>query len=151
MNPYHMLPPVFGKARAKPVQHEQFDCITFNATMDILAPRYDITYTHIPGGGMRHKKTAADMKAMGYRAGVWDYYIRALGKPTLWLEFKHGKNTLTSGQVHWRALLQPMGDLFEIVYSPLQALEALTRHGFLPQGAYFPFGAYVRVPININA
>lgn len=50
---------------------------------------YDDIY-HVPNGGARHKKTAADMKRQGARSGVSDLTIRNArgGWHGLYLEFK---------------------------------------------------------------
>lgn len=50
---------------------------------------YDAIF-HVPNGGARHKKTAADMKRQGVRSGISDLVIRQArgGWHGLYLEFK---------------------------------------------------------------
>lgn len=132
--------------RRHAVLHEETDCITFAGFMAILAPRYGIHWTHFPAGGKRHMATAIRLKKMGLRKGVWDFYFRAAAKPTLWVEFKHGSNKLTSEQEAWRFDLEPMGDLFEVAYGPLAGLAALVKHGLLPSDAYIAAGPSIRIP-----
>lgn len=50
---------------------------------------YDAIY-HVPNGGARHKKTAADLKRQGVKAGVSDLAVRQArgGWHGLYLEFK---------------------------------------------------------------
>jgi hypothetical protein len=136
----------FRKFRAKPVQHEQNDCITFATFMQTLAPRYGIVWTHFPAGGKRHIKTAVEMKKMGVRAGVFDYYLRGPNGKTMWIEFKYGKGKLTEEQQAWRYDLEPHGDIFEVVYGPVEALAVMVRHGLLPENSYIPCGPSIRIP-----
>lgn len=127
---------------------EEVDCQEFAAYMRILAPRHGIIWTHTPSGGKRHIKTAVMLQRMGLRAGVWDYYFRKKGLPTLWIEFKRAPNKLTNEQADWKADLIGMGDEFEVVYSARQGLEALTRRGFIPHGGYIPYGGTIRIPVG---
>ena len=61
----------------------------------------------IPNGGKRHPATAVKLKAEGVKAGVWDIFVPvAMGdrqsgysvQSGMFIEMKHGKNTLTSNQ-----------------------------------------------------
>lgn len=137
--------------RRAPVLHEETDCITFAGFMAVLAPRHKLNWTHFPAGGKRHMATAIRMKKMGLRKGVWDYYFRSPTGKTLWLEFKHGSNKLTPEQEAWKYDLEPHGDLFEVVYSPLEGLAALVRHGFLPVDSYIAAGPSIRIPWQPSA
>lgn len=126
---------------------EDAECIALNGYLRLLEPLCEFTYTHIPNGGWRHKAVAAHLKAMGVRAGVWDYYFRAATCPTLWIEMKHGRNDTTPQQNKWRELLAPLGDLFEVCYSAEEALRKLIEHRFIPADMVFfgPMAVSIRL------
>ena len=74
---------------------------------------YPVTY-HVPNGGQRNKKTGADLKAQGVRAGVSDLVVMAAhgGLHGLYLEFKatpprHSATAAT--QRDWLALADDRG------------------------------------------
>lgn len=136
------------RLKRRAVQHEQIECKAFASFMRLLAPRHSIHWTHFPAGGKRHIKTASELKAAGLRPGVWDYLFRQQGKPTLWIEFKHGQNKLTPEQEAWRFDLEPMGDLFDVAYNAAEGLHILTQRGFLPRGAYSPFNSGIHIPVR---
>lgn len=137
----------YGKPiyRKRIVQHEQLECQAFASYMRLLAPRYGITWTHVPSGGARHIKTAVALKTMGVRPGVWDYYFRKQGLPSLWIEFKHGSNKLSQEQLEWRNALAPMGDDFGVAYTALEGLAILVKMCFLPGTAYTRLGPTISI------
>lgn len=74
---------------------------------------YPVTY-HVPNGGQRNKKTGADLKAQGVRAGVSDLVVMSArgGLHGLYLEFKatpprHAATATT--QRDWLALADEGG------------------------------------------
>ena len=124
------------KKKARPTQHEMQECFAFAGFMDLLCQRHHVTWTHIPNGGHRAKKTASDLRKMGTKAGVWDYLIRKVARPVCWLEMKFGDNDLTTGQKDWRTGLSTMGDVFLVAWSAEEAM------GFLKENGYFPDDAF---------
>lgn len=74
---------------------------------------YEHTY-HVPNGGQRNKKTAADLKRQGVKAGVSDLVVKLArgGWHGLYLEFKatppHHAATAKS-QREWLALAEAQG------------------------------------------
>lgn len=148
--PPHFVHPaqLEGLLRKKPVQHEIAMCIEFNGYLEILNKRYpNFTYTHVPNGGVRHIKTAVELKKMGVRKGVWDYYFRKDGSLyTYWIEFKYGNNTLTTEQEEWREKLLRCGaDRFDVAYSALEGLDVLVKHNILPVSSFERFGGGIKI------
>ena len=75
----------------------------------------DVTY-HVPNGGQRNKKTAADLKAQGVRAGVSDLVVASArgGWHGLYLEFKAAPPhdaALAGSQREWLARMEERGYL----------------------------------------
>lgn len=74
---------------------------------------HDVTY-HVPNGGHRNKKTAADLKRQGVKAGVNDLETKTArgGWFGLCLEFKASPPhtaTLADSQHDWLALMDEQG------------------------------------------
>lgn len=113
--------------------NEEAECIAFNSYLLLLQPYCDFIYTFSGNGGFRHPKTAATLKRMGLRPGIWDYYFRSSGKPTLWIEMKFDKNGVSRVQGGWRERLEPEGDIFKVCYSAEEGLKALVDEGFVPK------------------
>lgn len=116
---------------------EEAECIAFNSYLGLLHPHCEFVYTFSGNGGMRDKVTAANLKRCGLTAGVWDYYFRAPGLPTLWIEMKFGKNGTTTTQEKWREALEGEGDIFEVCYTAEAALKTLVDHGYVPPSMVF--------------
>ncbi len=60
---------------------------------------------HTPNGGMRSKLTAAQMKAIGAKAGVPDLILpvkSVYGEPGLVIEMKSATGSLSPEQIEWR-------------------------------------------------
>jgi len=82
-------------------------------------PKLKDLYFAIPNGGSRHKLEAANLKRQGVLAGVPDTFL-ALAKGKyhgLWIEFKHGKNRLTSNQINVLSALIDEGYKTAVVYT----------------------------------
>lgn len=126
---------------------ETAECVVFNSYLLLLARYCDFTYTFSGNGGLRDKIVASILKRCGLTPGVWDYYFRAPGKPTLWIEMKHGKNGTSTSQEKWREQLEPLGDIFEVCYSAEAALKVLVEHGYVPPGmvVFGPMVCHIRL------
>jgi len=79
-------------------------CCAFVTQLDRLIA-YDkklkgLKYYHIPNGGFRNAREGAKFKRMGVKKGVLDYFVAraAKGFHGLYIEFKWGKNKLTTEQ-----------------------------------------------------
>jgi len=72
----------------------------------------------IPNGGHRHKAVAAKLKAEGVKAGVPDMCLAVArrGWHGLYIELKHGKNTLRATQKLWLARLTDSGYYARVAY-----------------------------------
>lgn len=86
---------VQAKTRAKSIQRgcvESDHCEALTNWRDLLAPTIpELAWLiHIPNGGKRHPAIAAQLKAEGVKAGVWDYLLPVPrnGKHGLWVEMK---------------------------------------------------------------
>lgn len=88
--------PGYKKPRAKPVDYEGQEQAVLIRWLhgekmrgEPVGELYDDVF-HVPNGGARHKKTAADMKRQGARSGVSDLVVRNArgGWHGLYLEFK---------------------------------------------------------------
>lgn len=73
----------------------------------------------IPNGGMRNKIIAGKLKSEGVIAGMPDILIASQngGYPALFIEMKHGKNTLTNSQKIIKEKLEFEGYLVKVCYS----------------------------------
>jgi len=84
----------------------------------------------IPNGGARNVVVASKMKAEGVKRGVWDVCLPypCGGYHGLYIEFKHGKNKLTSEQKEFGAYLQENGYKTGIAYDVDGAMEILEKY-----------------------
>lgn len=71
--------------------------------------RPDCFAFHVPNGGHRHKATAALLKSMGVKAGVFDWVVLMPGGRTGFVETKAGKGRLTDKQKEFQALAVALG------------------------------------------
>ena len=132
------------KLQPKPVPHEEISCKELFGYLNLLSlNRTRFLFSHIPNGGKRHKKVAADLQAMGVLSGMWDYWFRMPGLPTHWLEMKWGKNDLTHEQLVFGEYVRQCGDTTDVCWSAFEALEKLKLRGFIPDGAYTITGSLV--------
>ncbi|MDI5886077.1 VRR-NUC domain-containing protein [Cobetia amphilecti] len=96
----------------------------------------DVTY-HVPNGGQRNKKTAADLKAQGVRAGVSDLVIASArgGWHGLYLEFKatppHDA-ALAGSQREWLARMEERGYLAVLAKGVEEAKAVLIAYADWP-------------------
>jgi hypothetical protein len=98
---------------------------------------FPVTY-HVPNGGQRHKKTAADLKNQGVRAGVSDLVVMEArgGWHGLYLEFKatpphHA--ALAESQREWLALAQARGYCAALARGHVEAKERLREYASWPR------------------
>ena len=89
----------------------------------------------IPNGGARNKIVGAKIKREGGRKGVWDIHLpyplssdSGAFKAGLYIEFKWGKNRLTSDQKDFRAALEPLGYVFRVVYSADEGIKVVREY-----------------------
>jgi len=73
----------------------------------------------IPNGGLRNIKVATKLKAEGVLAGVPDLFLAMPSKfwYGLFIEMKHGKNTVTDSQKEMMMRLSEAGYWCVVVYS----------------------------------
>lgn len=91
---------------------------------------------HIPNGGKRHPAIAAQLKAEGAKAGVWDYLLPAArnGKHGLWIEMKapgrEGEKDggLSEQQVKFGLFILSQGYEAKILYHWHDAREAVLTY-----------------------
>ena len=84
----------------------------------------------IPNGGSRHPREAANLKASGVKAGVHDLMLPIArgGYVGLWVEMKHGKNTLTEDQKAWGERMRLAGYLTVTAWEAETAEKAIADY-----------------------
>ena len=92
-------------------------------------PELDLLF-HIPNGGSRHPKEAANLKRQGVKAGVPDLLLPvARGKyHGLFIELKVGKNKPTDKQEGWMNALSDEGYAVRVCYGWETAKETITQY-----------------------
>ena len=92
-------------------------------------PDIDLLY-HIPNGGSRHPKEAANLKRQGVKAGVPDLCLPAPRGELhgLYIEMKAGKNKPTDLQEKWIERLRGNGYQVEVCYSWQEASRVIMRY-----------------------
>ena len=85
---------------------------------------------HIPNGGSRNPREAANLKRQGVRAGVPDLCVPVAkgGYHGLYIEMKAGKNKPTDNQVRWLELLRRNGYAAFVCYGADNAIECIRRY-----------------------
>lgn len=114
------------------MQHEaaeQTKLFNWIAFARAATPELDMLY-HIPNGGSRNKREAANLKRQGVRAGVPDLCLPVARGDYhgLYIELKYGKNTATKNQKEWLNRLQAQGYAVTICYGWEQAKLALEKY-----------------------
>lgn len=109
---------------------EQIALFTWVRLMEKEYPLLQLIY-HTPNGGFRDKRTAAKLRAMGVKPGVWDIFIPA--PSPLWVEMKVGKNKLTLSQKKWKEDLEPYDYNFVVCYTWVEAARAIGLHLGIPE------------------
>jgi hypothetical protein len=111
---------------------EYAECAALVDWMD----RHGLTYTHVPLGGLRQKRTAAILRRLGARAGCPDYLVfseppMAVAPRGIAIEMKRRRGgTLSPAQGRFVAELERCGWLVIVAYGAEQAVQELQRFGF---------------------
>lgn len=92
-------------------------------------PELKLAY-HIPNGGKRDARTAANLKRQGVKAGVPDIHLPVArgGYHGLYIELKVGKNKQTEKQKEWQRELAKQGYLSVVCYGWQEAAEQLVNY-----------------------
>lgn len=85
---------------------------------------------HVPNGGLRDMRTAANLKAEGVKAGVLDVALLwPCGKYFgCWIEMKWGKNRPTVEQLEFMAVHRSWGYYCKVCYDWIEARDALVAY-----------------------
>ena len=92
-------------------------------------PELELLY-HIPNGGKRDARTAANLKRQGVKAGVPDLHLPVArgGYHGLYIELKVGSNKPTPLQKKWLSNLNKQGHLTVVCYGWQEAAEQLINY-----------------------
>lgn len=92
-------------------------------------PELELLY-HIPNGGKRDARTAANLKRQGVKAGVPDLHLPVArgGYNGLYIELKVGSNKPTQLQKKWLSSLNEQGYLAVVCYGWQEAAEQLINY-----------------------
>lgn len=85
---------------------------------------------HIPNGGKRNPREAANLKRQGVRPGVPDLFVPVpMGeRHGLFIEMKYGKNKATKAQVEWIKTLRLNGYGAYICYGAKNAIACIEEY-----------------------
>lgn len=113
---------------------EQAAVIEWSEYMQGTYPELKLLH-HIPNGGSRNKKEAANLKRQGVKAGVPDLHLPVpRGKyHSLYIEMKVEPNKPTKEQVKWINALIDNGNAAIICYSAERAVKAIEYYLNLPR------------------
>lgn len=102
---------------------EQIKVINWCAWNAAEKPELNLIF-HIPNGGSRDKREAANLKAQGVKAGVPDLFLPVArnGCHGLFIEMKFGKNKPTDKQKEWLHELAAQGYRCDVCYSADEAI-----------------------------
>ena len=94
-----------------------------------FCPEIALLY-HIPNGGKRDAKEAANLKRQGVKAGVPDLCLPVPrgGFHGLYIELKAGTNKPTEKQTEWLAALDKQGYATFVCYGWQQAKEVIEKY-----------------------
>lgn len=116
----------------KKIQHEAIEqqhLFQWAAFMSGKYPALEYLY-HIPNGGSRNLKEAANLKKQGVRAGVpdLDLPVARKGYHGLRIELKFGKNDLSVNQKRWLEFLRDQGYATAVCYGWKEAVGVICRY-----------------------
>lgn len=85
---------------------------------------------HVPNGGGRSKREAAELKAIGVKPGVSDLFlpVMANGKGGLWLEMKAANGVVSPEQKEWLEAMQKGGYEAHVCYGYQEAIAAIENY-----------------------
>lgn len=86
---------------------------------------------HVPNGGLRDKRTGAEMKRLGVKAGVPDLCLPcARGKyHGLYIEMKRLKDSKTTKeQEEWHRMLAAEGYMIAVAYTCEEGIETIRKY-----------------------
>lgn len=108
---------------------EQVALFQWATSASCTYPELDLLY-HIPNGGLRNKKVAANLKAEGVKSGVPDLHLPvARGKyHSLYIEMKSKSGKPTLNQKEWMSRLNEQGHLALVCYSCEDAQNVLINY-----------------------
>ena len=114
---------------------EQKAVIQWCILMEGRWPELEYIY-HVPNGGSRNAREAANLKAQGVKPGVPDLELPvARGAYTgLHIELKHGKSTVSLEQKRWLRTLKKMGRCAVVCYEAEAAIKTIQEYLCLWQG-----------------
>lgn len=84
----------------------------------------------IPNGGLRDRAVAVGLFKEGVKRGVLDTFLPVPrnGFHGLWIEFKAGKNVLSSEQATWKAFLEARSYAVHVVYNWIDAARITVKY-----------------------
>ncbi len=84
----------------------------------------------IPNGSHRHVAVAAKLKREGVKRGIMDVFccFPMMDNHGLWLEFKHGKNKLTTEQKEFQSAMETVGYKTAVCYSAIEAIREIESY-----------------------
>lgn len=114
------------------IQHEASEQVKLFNWLSFMRGKYpelDLMY-HIPNGGSRNVKEAANLKRQGVRAGVPDLCLPvARGSfHGLYIELKYDKNKPTNFQQQWLKNLQQQGYAVKVCYGWEDASKVICKY-----------------------
>ena len=116
----------------KHIQHEgteQIALFTWAEYYSGVHPELKLMY-HIPNGGSRHPKEAANLKRQGVKAGVPDICLPVARGDFhgLYIELKAGNNTTTDKQRKWLKDLKNQGYATAVCYGWAKASALIIKY-----------------------
>lgn len=92
--------------------------------------RIGVPVFHVPNGGSRNPREAANLKRQGVMAGVPDLCIPLArgGYHGLYVEMKYGKGKATDNQVAWLKQLRKEGYAAFVCYGADNAIECIRSY-----------------------
>lgn len=104
---------------------------------------------HVPNGGSRNEREAANLKIQGVRPGVPDLELPAArGAYTgLHIEMKHGKNKVSEDQDKYLTALRDMGRCAVVCYEAEPAIRIIEEYMQLRSGKHLTCDVLPKYPI----
>ena len=108
---------------------EQQTLFEWAALMEAKIPELRLMY-HVPNGGSRNEREAANLKRQGVKAGVPDVCLPVPrgSKHGLYIEMKAEGNKPTAKQNEWLSALENQGYAVSVCYSWKEAADIITNY-----------------------